>query len=77
MGQEVVQLQLPGIVAALEAFGASEGRDAAFDTDARARKGGEVPGAADKSGSFVDSVFFLSHCSYRSQPTFMLMRNPS
>ena len=51
---EVVQLQAAGVVLIPKAALAAEGRDAAFDTDARAREGGEVAGGADEPGGLID-----------------------
>ena len=48
MRAEVVDLEHPWIVLAPEAAGSTEGRDAAFHRDARAREGGEIAGGADK-----------------------------
>jgi len=62
VGEEVVQLEHAGIVAASQAALAAERRDTALHADPGAREGGEVLRGADEAHSFLDSDLGLLLC---------------
>ncbi len=61
VSQEVVQLQHPRVVLAPQAAGAPEGWDAAFHGNAGTGESGEVAGASNEGGCFVNvrAGFFI------------------